>query len=199
MSSLAPHAYWVTSRAAGVLVMLLGGASVTLGLTMGGRMIRRAGPQRRVIHETVSLGALIALAVHGLALTGDRFLHPSVADVLVPFQFAYEKGWTTLGIIAGWAMVACALAYYARNWVGGRWKVVHRLTLVAWLAGVCHALGEGTDAHETWFLAVCALSCAPPLVALGVRLADRGLAEPVSARAARAPSKAAAPVPSAPR
>ena len=42
-----------------------------------------------------------------------------------------------------------------------RWRKLHRFTALAWLAGLVHALGEGTDAGQLWFLAMLALVAIP--------------------------------------
>ena len=157
-----PHLFWITSRAAGVAALLLSSVSVCVGLLMGGRMLRGRGPDLRVTHEALSLATLAALAVHGLALLGDGFLHPTLADIALPFVSGYKTFWTTTGIVAFWAMLLLGLSYYARARIGvQRWRVLHRFTALAWLLGLVHALGEGTDAGQAWFLAMTAPSRCP--------------------------------------
>lgn len=168
------HLFWITSRAAGTAGLVLASVSVTLGLTMGGRMIRGAAADRRTLHEALSLAVMVALAVHAGALVGDRYLHPSVLDVTVPFVSGYKTGWTSLGIVAGWGLVLLGLSFYARRLIGtSRWRVVHRFTLLFWVAGLAHTLGEGTDASEPWYLALIAVTTIPPVIALDWRVAER--------------------------
>ena len=66
-----------------------------------------------------------------------------------------------------------------------RWRKLHRFTALAWLAGLVHALGEGTDAGQLWFLAMVALVAIPALALLATRLA----------RSADAPAAPPAPQP----
>jgi ABC-type spermidine/putrescine transport system permease subunit II len=40
------HAWWLASRASGIVALVLLTASVTLGLTMGGKLARRPGAGR---------------------------------------------------------------------------------------------------------------------------------------------------------
>ena len=55
-----------------------------------------------------------------------------------------------------------------------RWRKLHRFTALAWLLGLVHALGEGTDAGQLWFLAMVALVAIPALALLATRLARSG-------------------------
>jgi sulfoxide reductase heme-binding subunit YedZ len=165
-----PHLFWLTSRAAGIAALVLSSASVCLGLLMGGRLLKRRGADLRTTHEALSLATLAALAVHGLTLLGDGFLHPSLGDVAVPFLSSYKTFWTSTGIVAFWMLAALGLSYYARARIGvQRWRRLHRLTALAWALGIIHALGEGTDAGQLWFLAMTAIVAVPPLALLVVR------------------------------
>ncbi len=159
--------FWMTSRAAGTTAMVLASTAVGVGLVMGGKLIKGGGPDRRSIHEILSLSTMVAIAVHGLALVGDSWLHPSVLDVTIPFLGPYRTLYTSIGIIAGWGMVILGLSYYARKRIGqARWKMIHRFTAVAWLLGLVHTFAEGTDAGRLWFIALIALTAAPALVLL---------------------------------
>ena len=100
---------------------------------------------------------------------------PSIADISIPFVSSYKTIWTTLGIVSGWSLILLGLSYYARRYVGAvRWRKLHRFTALAWLAGLVHALGEGTDAGQVWFLAMIALVAIPALALLATRLARSG-------------------------
>jgi sulfoxide reductase heme-binding subunit YedZ len=166
-----PHLFWITSRAAGIAALMLSSVSVCVGLLMGGRLLKGRGPDLRVAHEALSLAAIAALLVHGLSLLGDAFLHASLADVSIPFVSGYKTFWTSTGIVAFWAMALLGLSYYARTRIGvRRWRRLHRFTALAWILGLIHSLGEGTDAGQTWFLAMIAIAVVPALALLAVRL-----------------------------
>jgi methionine sulfoxide reductase heme-binding subunit len=169
-TAVGPHLYWIASRAAGSAALILSSVSVCVGLLMGGRVLKRRWPDLRVTHEALSLATLGAIAVHGLTLLGDGFLNLSLADISVPFVSGYKTFWTTTGIIAFWAMLALGLSYYARGRIGvQRWRLLHRFTALAWILGIVHSLGEGTDAGKAWFLAMTAIVVLPALGLLLVR------------------------------
>lgn len=171
-TTVGPHLFWITSRAAGIAALILSSASVCVGLTMGKRVKGVTGPDLRVTHEALSLATLAALAVHGLTLLGDSFLKLSLAEVAVPFLSSYKTFWTSTGIIAFWGLALLGPSYYLRRRIGiQRWKKLHRFTALAWILGVVHSLGEGTDSGQAWFLAMTAIAVLPPLILLGVRWA----------------------------
>jgi methionine sulfoxide reductase heme-binding subunit len=166
------QAFWITSRAAGIVTLLLSSAAVGVGVSIGGRFVKGRGPDLRVTHEALALAALAALVIHAASLVGDSFFHPSVASLTVPFVSSYRTPFTAAGIVAGWGMALLALSYYLRERIGvARWKVLHRFTALAWVLGLIHTLGTGTDAGRPWFLAMMAVTALPPLALIVWRLA----------------------------
>lgn len=184
VATVTEHLFWITSRAAGTAALLLSSVAVCVGLFFGGKLVK-GRPDLRQLHEALSLATIVALVVHAVSLLGDSFLSPSIADISIPFVSGYQRGWTTLGIVAGWAMIALGLSYYVRDRIGvQRWKRLHRFTALAWVAGIVHSLGEGTDAGTTWFLVATAIVVLPALALLAVRHLGPGAAKPPAARRA---------------
>jgi sulfoxide reductase heme-binding subunit YedZ len=173
LTSASNHLFWIISRGAGTTALILSSLAVCVGLTMGGKLLPGNAADRRSYHEVISLSVMVAIAVHGLTLVGDSFVHPSLIDVTVPFALGYQRLATTLGIIAGWSFIALGLSFYARDRIGrARWRVIHRFTLLAWVGGLVHTLVEGTDAGQLWFLALVTITSAPVLVLLAMRVAS---------------------------
>lgn len=167
--------FWITSRAAGTTAIVLASAAVGVGLTMGGKLIKGHGPERRTIHEILSLSTMVALAVHGLSLLGDTYFHFTPLNVALPFLAPYRNLFTSVGIVAGWGMIILGLSFYARRRIGqARWKAIHRFAALAWLLGLVHTFADGTDAGKLWFIGLVVLSAAPALVLLVVRHARAG-------------------------
>src|SRR3984885_6025738 len=169
-TNVTPHLFWITSRAAGIVSLVLASLAVSVGLMMSLKMMRTRRPELLALHEVLSLGTLVALAVPGLALLGDGVLSPSLGDIALPFAWSYKTAWTSIGIIGGWGVVILGPSYYVRHAIGvNRWRKLHRLTALAWIAGIVHTLGEGTDAGQIWFLAMLAIVALPAAVLLAVR------------------------------
>ena len=185
-TAVGPHLFWITSRAAGVAALILSSASVCVGLLMSRRVKGITGPDLRVTHEALSLATLLALAVHGLTLTGDSFLRMGLGEVAIPFVSSYKTFWTSTGIIAFWGLAMLGPSYYLRRRIGvQRWRRLHRYTALAWLLGVVHSLGEGSDAGQSWFLAMTAVAVLPPLILLGARWSAAPRPAPAEGTAAR--------------
>jgi sulfoxide reductase heme-binding subunit YedZ len=192
-TALTPHIFWITSRAAGFAALILASLAVSLGLLMSTKLLKGKGVDLRVTHEILSLSTIVAIVVHAVALLGDSFLNASILDISIPFVSSYKSVWTTLGIVSGWSLILLGLSYYARRAIGAvRWRKLHRFTALAWLVGLAHSLGEGTDAGQIWFLVMVGIVAIP---ALGL-LVERLSGSRSSGRGAR-PGTAAAPARSA--
>jgi methionine sulfoxide reductase heme-binding subunit len=174
-TNLTPHLFWITSRAAGIAALITASLAVSLGLLMSTKLLKRRGADLRVTHEALSLATMLAIVVHGLSLIGDKYMHPSLLDIALPFASGYKTFWTSIGIIGGWGMILLGLGFYARKRIGvQRWRMLHRFTALAWLLGLVHALGEGTDAGQAWFLAMIAIVAIPALILLATRYSPGG-------------------------
>jgi methionine sulfoxide reductase heme-binding subunit len=172
--NIAPHLFWITSRAAGGAAMLLASASVAVGLMMSSK--RKSANKRdlRAIHEALSLTTLAMVALHGLSLLGDAFLNPGLTGIVIPFVGAYRPIWTGIGIIAGYGLAALGVSYYLRDRIGAaRWRRLHRLTAVFWLAAIVHTIGAGSDSAQIWFLAISGAIVIPAALLLTLRWLGR--------------------------
>jgi sulfoxide reductase heme-binding subunit YedZ len=171
------HLFWLTSRALGVVALVLVSLSVGLGLAMASKVARGPGVAAFVkrVHEATALTALMAIAGHGLALLGDSYLRPNLADITLPFAMSNQPAWTGLGILGGWLAAILGLSFYARRWIGAKlWRRMHRWTLAVYVLALAHTLGSGTDAQSTWLLAIIGLTAVPIVFLTAVRLLPRG-------------------------
>ncbi len=152
--TLQAHGWWLASRASGLVALVLVTISVGLGLAMAGKVMRRPGLSKKLlaIHEHTALAGIVAIAVHGITLLGDPWLHPGISGVAVPFTLGFRPLFTGLGIVGGYLAALLGLSYYARRRIGPRlWRKAHRATVLVYLLGLVHAIGSGTDASAVWF------------------------------------------------
>jgi sulfoxide reductase heme-binding subunit YedZ len=156
------YAWWLSSRAAGVVAFALISASILLGLAMANRLVRGRAVVK--LHEHLALAGLVAIAVHGITLLGDGWLNPGAMGLLVPFAMDYAPFFTGLGIIAGYLAAFLGLSFYMRRRIGAkRWRAMHRYTVLVYVLGVVHTLGAGSDASAPWMRAVLLSTGAPIL------------------------------------
>jgi sulfoxide reductase heme-binding subunit YedZ len=151
---LQAHGWWLVGRASGLVALVLVTISVGLGLAMAGKVMRRPGlsPKLRAVHEQTALAGIVAIAVHGITLLGDPWLHPGISGITIPFAMGFRPLWTGLGIVAGYLTALVGLSFYARRRIGARlWRKVHRAMVLVYPLGLVHAIGAGTDASTVWF------------------------------------------------
>jgi sulfoxide reductase heme-binding subunit YedZ len=173
MTDPLPHVWWIASRASGIVALALVTMSVGIGLTMSAKLMRkrRLGPMLMAVHEQTALAGLIAIGVHGVTLLGDSYLHPNVAEIVVPFAMGYRTLFTGLGLIAGWLAAFLGLSFYFRRRIGAAlWRRMHRATVVAYVLAVIHTIGSGTDAPTLWLRWFIALTAVPIAMLFARRL-----------------------------
>lgn len=189
------HAWWLASRASGIVAIFLLTFAVVVGLMMGGKTVQRVtgkpgrGPLAIKLllqsHEQVSVAALIAIAVHALLLLGDGYLHPTFSQLTIPFTIDYRPVFVGLGIIGAYVMAILGLSFYVRARIGtARWKKLHRWTITGYALAVVHTLGAGTDASSAWFQIPLLASAALVAVMFVLRATSPGgLSKPSNATA----------------
>jgi sulfoxide reductase heme-binding subunit YedZ len=167
------HTWWLLSRSAGVVALVLVAASTLMGLALANGLVN--GPQARksitTFHEQTANAGLAAIGLHGVTLLGDAFLHPSPIDLLVPFTIDYKPLYVASGILGGYAAAILGLSFYARKRIGGkRWRRIHRATPIVYLLALIHTFGAGTDAGSSWLRAFMLATAVPAGTLLARRL-----------------------------
>ncbi len=188
------YLWWLVSRASGILALVLISLSVLMGLAMAAKVLHRPGLKRVLVrlHEHIALVALLAIALHGLALLGDHWLKPGWRGITVPFAMSYRPQFTGLGVLAGYLAVLVGPSFYLRRRIGaGRWRKLHRATTVVWALSVVHTIGAGSDGSKLW-LRVIVLGTGVPVVYLLVVRVLPGGARSARPELARGPRGAAA-------
>jgi sulfoxide reductase heme-binding subunit YedZ len=184
----ANYPWWLASRAAGIVALVLITTAVLLGLFMSSNVMRRPGLKRTLlkVHEQIALTALVAIGAHGVLLLGDAWLRPGVSGIAIPFTIAYRPLWVGLGILGGYLALVLGPSYYLRRRIGAkRWRLVHRATVVVFALAIAHSLGSGTDGASLWFRTYAAASVTAVAVLLAIRYrrkAPRRVAVPVVPR-----------------
>jgi predicted ferric reductase len=149
-----PKVYWYLSRATAFVSLTILWISMALGLGISNKMARLwpGAPAAFAIHEYVSLLGLAFALFHALVLLGDRYIHFTVAQILIPFATVdYRPTWVGIGQIGFYVWLIVALSFYVRSSIGQKtWRVLHYLSFVMYIMGLVHGLFGGTDSPTTW-------------------------------------------------
>lgn len=166
-------AVWFTTRATGVVALVLLTATVVLGIATTGRVRTRRWPAFAwaELHKRLSLLAIAFLAVHILSAVIDTYVHVGWISLVVPFLSSYRPLWVGLGTVAVDLLIAVAVTSALRQRIRARtWRAVHWLAYGCWPLAMAHGLGTGTDAGSCWLDVTWSLCAASVLCALIVRI-----------------------------
>ena len=166
---------WFLNRGSGILLMVLMTVTVVLGvLAMGGRPGR--GVPRFVtqaVHRNLALLSVVALVVHVVTAVMDEFVDIRWWHAVVPAGSGFEPLWIGLGTLAVDITAIVVVTSLLRTRLGhGTWRAIHLGAWAAWLSGIAHGIGVGTDIQQrtTWAIAPTLVCIVAVAFAAGVRL-----------------------------
>jgi predicted ferric reductase len=149
---------WYTTRATGLVSLVLLTLVTILGLVAAGRSKGSQPAFARVeLHRRISLLAVVFLAIHVVTAVADTFVHVGIPAVVVPFASSYKVGWVALGTVSVDLLLAIGISSLVRTRIPARaWRAIHWLAYVSWPVAVAHSLGMGTDMKLDWVLGLVA-------------------------------------------
>ena len=170
-------ALWYTSRATGVVSLLLLTAVLLLGLLVT-RQGRLPGLPRFAVtglHRNLSLLAVAFVAVHVITAVVDGYVNIPILSAVVPLASPYERLWLGLGAVSFDLMLAVIVTSLLRRHLSRRvWRAVHLLAYVSWPVAWFHSFFASGDLRRGP-LFLLALACAIAVIAaVGWRVAAAG-------------------------
>jgi methionine sulfoxide reductase heme-binding subunit len=180
-------ALWYASRATGVVSLLLLTLVVLLGILVN-RQGRLPGlPSFAVtgLHRSLSLMAVLFVAVHVTTAVIDPFVSIGLAAVVIPFVSAYQPFWLGLGAVALDLVAVLIVTSLARAYLSRRlWRGIHWLAYAVWPVALVHSIGSSHDLRSGALLMV-AIGSALAVATAGLwRLAGAAREVPRAERAA---------------
>ena len=157
---------WYLTRGTGAVALLLLTAGVVLGVMSSVRWRSNALPRFLVsgLHRSVTLLAVVFVAVHVVTTLADAFAPIGIQDAFLPFLSPYRPVWLGLGAVAFDLLLALIVTSIVRARIGLRmWRLVHWLAYASWPVALLHTLGTGSDARAGW-LQTLALLCTGAVV-----------------------------------
>ena len=145
--------FWILARASGVTAYVLLTASMLAGLVVKSRPVGARVRAAAVTdtHRFLTLLALGAIALHGIALMLDSTVRIRLPALLVPGLSAYRPIATALGVVAADLAVLIVVSFPLRKRIGARlWRRLHWATCAVFAAVTVHGLAAGTDTARPW-------------------------------------------------
>ena len=164
---------WYTTRATGLMALVLLTGTMVLGILTAGRAPSRLPRFARAeIHRRVAVLTVVFLAIHVLTSVLDSYVDINWLTIVVPFTSNYHTGWLALGTVGVDFFLAVAVSSALRQHISARaWRVWHWAAYLSWPVAVGHALGMGTDAGLPWVLGLVSLCIAAVVGAAAWRVA----------------------------
>ena len=176
-------AFWYATRASGLMALILLTLTMVLGITITTRARARNWPgfAQQEIHRRVSMIAVGFVAIHVLTSVLDTYVHISWAAIVIPFSSSYGRLWVGVGAISLDLMIAVFVSSVLRARMRPKtWRAIHWLAYLSWPVALAHTFGLGTDAGESWVIALGAACVVAVAAALAWRM--RQAARQASAR-----------------
>ncbi|HXR73356.1 ferric reductase-like transmembrane domain-containing protein [Actinocrinis sp.] len=148
-------ALWYTSRATGVVSLIMLTGVVVLGVAVQKHGRLPGLPRFAVVglHRSISLLSVAFLAIHIVTAVADSYVNIRLTDAIIPFAASYEPLWLGLGTVAFDLILALIITSLLRARIGHRtWRWVHWLAYLSWPVSVAHSLGSSTDMQSGWLL-----------------------------------------------
>jgi len=166
---------WYTTRATGIIALVLLSLTMVLGILTAGRVRTRSWPAfaQADLHKWVSLLAVVFLSIHVLSAVLDTYVHIGWWAVVVPFTSSYQPLWTGLGTVGLDLLAAVALSSALRQRISAHtWRAIHWAAYASWPVAMAHSLGEGTDGLKPWMEGLAAACALAVLGALAWRIGE---------------------------
>lgn len=139
---------WYTTRATGIVTLVLFTLVVALGTLVsnriGGTMVGRF--ELNELHRSISIVAMVFLLIHVLTTIIDSYVSTGVISIVVPMISQYKRVGVALGAVSFDLIVAVWLSSIMKSRIENRsWRFIHWFSWLAFAASIVHAYMTGTD------------------------------------------------------
>ncbi len=156
VSGSAPKVYWFMSRGSAIAAYWILWLSMSSGVIITNKIAQvwPGIPPAYEIHQYTSLLGMGLALFHALVLTGDHYIHYTIAQVLLPFGSQnYRPTWVGFGQVAFYLWGIVNLSFYVRKRIGKRaWRLIHFASYLSFFGAMLHGILSGTDTGTPWSL-----------------------------------------------
>jgi predicted ferric reductase len=162
--------FWYTTRATGLMSLVLFTAVVCLGSLVanriGGTIVGRF--ELNEFHRSLSMVAVVFLVIHVLTTVLDSYVSTGWLAAVVPFASHYRTLPVAVGAVAFDLLAAVWISSLLKLRIANpTWRAIHWFSWAAFAAAVVHGFTTGSDTHHPLGLAVVGL-CALSALAAGI-------------------------------
>ncbi|HMC42516.1 MAG TPA: hypothetical protein VKI20_05845 [Acidimicrobiales bacterium] len=143
--------YWYMARAGGLTSWWLVALAVFWGLMLSTRVTRgKATPAWLLdLHRFMGGLSLVFLGLHIAGLMGDKWIHLSVQQALVPMAAKFKPMALAWGVIGLYLMAAIEVTSLMMTRLPRKlWRWVHSSAFVLFLLSTVHAFAAGSEAKN---------------------------------------------------
>jgi predicted ferric reductase len=142
---------WYTTRATGIVTMVLFTLVVCLGTLVanrvGGTFIGRF--EINEVHRSLSMVAIVFLVIHILTTVLDSFVSTGLISAVIPMTSSYKRLPVALGAVAFDLILAVWISSLLKLRIkNGSWRFIHWFSWLGYAISLVHAYMTGTDAHH---------------------------------------------------
>jgi len=156
--------FWYTTRATGLVALVLLTLVVTLGTLVanriGGNTVGRF--EINELHRSISIIAVVFLVIHIATTVVDSYVSTGLISAIVPFTSAYKRLDIALGSVAFDLILAVWISSLLKIRIkNATWRFIHWFSWLAYAIAIVHGYLTGTDARHTWgfgVVVVCTLA-----------------------------------------
>lgn len=159
MIALTSPYLWYSTRATGMVTLVLFTLVVTLGTfvanRIGGTYVGRF--EVNELHRSLSMVAIVFLAIHVTTTVVDSYVPTGPLSVVVPFSSAYRRVPVGLGAVALDLIFAVWVSSLLKVRIANTtWRFIHWFSWLGLGTSIVHAYLTGTDGRKSWGLVVVA-------------------------------------------
>jgi sulfoxide reductase heme-binding subunit YedZ len=154
--------FWYTTRATGLVALVLFTVVVCLGTfvsnRVGGSAVGRF--ELNELHRSVSMVAMAFLVLHIVTTVVDSYVPTGWLSTVIPMTSTYKRWDVAVGAVAFDLMLAVWASSLMKARISNTsWRFIHWFSWLAFVAAIVHSFLIGTDARSGIGLAVVA-ACA---------------------------------------
>jgi methionine sulfoxide reductase heme-binding subunit len=166
-------AVWYLMRGSGVTALILLTAVVVLGILTSRKTSLPTLPRfaTMTLHRSISLLAVVFLAVHVGTAVLDPYAQVRLVDLVVPFAGRSQALWLGFGTLAVDAFTAVTVSSLLMKHIKRRtWRAIHWLGYGVWPLAFIHSIAIGSDSGTLWLRALAVAMLATIAITTGWRV-----------------------------